>query len=139
MVRRPPRSTLTHSFPTRRSSDLRCGGEGLGQVARRELQALLPFTGEGARRADEGARAQRSVPSLSRGQALLPLRRRRAVSGSAAKHGRRPSPAGRRRAEPVARAAGQATGPRAIIAGLYADRPTYPTLITNILPTTPLP
>src|SRR3546814_1293134 len=91
MVRRPPRSTLTHSFPTRRSSDLRCGGEGLVQVARRELQALLPFTGEGARRADEGARAQLSVPSLSRGQALLPLRRRRAVSGSAAKHGRRPS------------------------------------------------
>src|SRR3546814_114762 len=127
MVRRPPRSTLTHSFPTRRSSSVLWGGEGLVQVARRELQALLPFTGEGARRADEGARAQRSVPSLSRGQALLPLRRRRAVSGSAAKHGRRPSPAGRRRAEPVAREAGQAQGPRAIMAGLSAAPRAFPT------------
>src|SRR3546814_12907014 len=26
MIRRPPRSTLTHSFPTRRSSDLASGG-----------------------------------------------------------------------------------------------------------------
>src|SRR5690606_18119653 len=40
-----------------------CAGEGLDQmVSQIGVQpSLLPFTGEGARRADEGARAQRSV------------------------------------------------------------------------------
>src|SRR5690606_10408806 len=74
----------------------RCAGEGLipNLAARDGKEALLPFTGEGARRADEGARAQRSVPLIlawegqqqlaalapSSGAArhLLPLRRRRA-------------------------------------------------------------
>src|SRR5690606_15901065 len=78
----------------------RCAGEGLipNLAARDGEEALLPFTGEGARRADEGARAQRSVLLMLSGRAraarfaralirrcaarhLLPLRRRRALSG----------------------------------------------------------
>src|SRR5690606_16579595 len=38
-----------------------CSGRWVGSLAE---EALLPFTGEGARRADEGARAQRSVPFI---------------------------------------------------------------------------
>src|SRR5690606_31969465 len=45
-------------------------GEGLipNLAARVGKEALLPFTGEGARRADEGARAQRSVPLMLPGR-----------------------------------------------------------------------
>src|SRR5690606_29267659 len=77
----------------------RCAGEGLipTLAAKDGKEALLPFTGEGARRADEGARAERSVllifawegqqqlaslaPSSGAARHLLPLRRRRALSG----------------------------------------------------------
>src|SRR5690606_19514733 len=49
----------------------RCAGEGLipTLAARDGEEALLPFTGEGARRADEGARAQRSVLLMLPGRA----------------------------------------------------------------------
>src|SRR5690606_14285750 len=49
----------------------RCAGEGLipNLAARDGEEALLPFTGEGARRADEGARAQRSVLLMLPGRA----------------------------------------------------------------------
>src|SRR5690606_34795076 len=49
----------------------RCAGEGLipTLAARDGEEALLPFTGEGARRADEGARAQRRVLLMLPGRA----------------------------------------------------------------------
>src|SRR5690606_21564232 len=49
----------------------RCAGEGLigTLLPKAGEEALLPFTGEGARRADEGARAQRSVPLMLPGRA----------------------------------------------------------------------
>src|SRR5690606_15476033 len=49
----------------------RYAGEGLipNLAARDGEEALLPFTGEGARRADEGARAQRSVLLMLPGRA----------------------------------------------------------------------
>src|SRR3546814_2936409 len=50
MIRRPPRCTRTDTlFPYTTL-----------------VRSLLPFTGEGARRADEGARAQRSAPLILR-------------------------------------------------------------------------
>src|SRR5690606_25122772 len=112
-------SLCSRPHPALRATFSRCAGEGLipNLAARVGKEALLPFTGEGARRADEGARAQRSVPLMLPGrataarfaralirrcappspasqekgcfrtllpvtgkQALLPLRRRRAVS-----------------------------------------------------------
>src|SRR3546814_13179940 len=64
-------SLRSRPHPARRATFSRFAGEGLPCTARHGgilKAALLPFTGEGARRADEGARAQRSV--------LLPFTRK---------------------------------------------------------------
>src|SRR5690606_30307069 len=55
-------SLRSHPHPALRATFSRFAGEGLipNLSARVGKEALLPFTGEGARRADEGARAQRA-------------------------------------------------------------------------------
>src|SRR3546814_5340188 len=52
-------SLRSRPHPALRATFSRCAGEGLSVMPRDEigLEALLPFTGEGARRADEGASA----------------------------------------------------------------------------------
>src|SRR5690606_26166414 len=64
-------SLRSRPHPALRATFSRCAGEGLipNLAARVGKEALLPFTGEGARRADEGARAQRSVPLMLPGRA----------------------------------------------------------------------
>src|SRR5690606_21588605 len=64
-------SLCSRPHPALRATFSRCAGEGLipNLAARVGKEALLPFTGEGARRADEGARAQRSVPLMLPGRA----------------------------------------------------------------------
>src|SRR3546814_10575352 len=51
-------SLRSRPHPALRATFSRCAGEGLSVMPRDEigLEALLPFTGEGARRADEGDR-----------------------------------------------------------------------------------
>src|SRR5690606_21076455 len=63
-------SLRSRPHPALRATFSRFAGEGLipNLAARVGKEALLPFTGEGARRADEGARAQRSVPLMLPGR-----------------------------------------------------------------------
>src|SRR5690606_38959343 len=63
-------SLRSRPHPALRATFSRFAGEGLipNLAARDGEEALLPFTGEGARRADEGARAQRSVPLMLPGK-----------------------------------------------------------------------
>ena len=64
-------SLRSRPHPALRATFSRCAGEGLipTLAAKDGKEALLPFTGEGARRADEGARAQRSVLLMLPGRA----------------------------------------------------------------------
>src|SRR5690606_2629428 len=64
-------SLRSRPHPALRATFSRCAGEGLipNLAARVGKEALLPFTGEGARRADEGARAQRRVLLMLPGRA----------------------------------------------------------------------
>src|SRR3546814_5445409 len=72
MIRRPPRSTRTdHSFPTRRSSDLRRARQPGGGIADRDLRTRFGTTGHGAghalrehRRGDPTSRSEEHTSEL---------------------------------------------------------------------------